>query len=80
MKDVLLKEKIDGLPENLKDQVSDYVDFLLYRYGDSSEPALTTEEKTELDKRWEAYQQGTSPASNLEDVKERLKKKHGLSN
>ncbi len=79
MKDILLKEKIDGLPENLKEQVSDYVDFLLYRYGDS-QPALTAEEKTELDDRWDAYQQGSSPTSSIEDVKERLEKKHGVSN
>ncbi len=79
MEDILLKEKIDGLPESLKEQVSDYVDFLLYRYSDS-QPVLTTEEKTELDDRWDAYQQGSSPTSSIEDVKERLEKKHGVSN
>ena len=79
MKDVALEEKIDSLPDNLKKQVSDYVDFLLYQYGDS-QPMLTDEEKTELDNRWEAYQQGTSPTSKLEDVKERLENKYGLSN
>lgn len=75
---MLLKEKIDGLPESLKEQVSDYVDFLLYRYGDSQLP-LTTEEKIELDNRWDAYQQESSPTSSLEEVKERLEKKHGVS-
>ncbi|MEK6476751.1 DUF2281 domain-containing protein [Catalinimonas sp. 4WD22] len=79
MKDVALKEKIDSLPDDLKKQVSDYVDFLLYQYGDSK-AVLTDEEKTELDKRWEAYQQDTSSSSKLEDVKERLEKKYGLSN
>ena len=79
MEDILLKEKIDGLPERLKEQVSDYVDFLLYRYGDN-QPALTTEEKTKLDDRWDAYQQGSSPTSSIENVKERLEKKHGVSN
>jgi len=79
MKDVALEEKIDSLPDNLKKQVSDYVDFLLYQYGDS-QPPLTDEEKTELDKRWDAYQQGVTPASNLEKVKERLGKEYGLSN
>lgn len=79
MKDILLKEKIDGLPESLKEQVSDYVDFLLYRYI-GNQPALTSEEKTELDDRWDAYQQGGSPTSSIENVKERLEKKHGVSN
>lgn len=79
MEDILLKEKIDGLPDSLKEQVSDYVDFLLYRYSDN-QPALTAEEKTELDGRWDAYQQGSSPTSSLEDVKERLEKRNGVSN
>ena len=78
MEDTLLKEKIDSLPEHLKEQVLDYVDFLLYRYSDN-QPALTTEEKSELDDRWDTYQQGT-PTSSIEDVKERLEKKHGVSN
>ncbi len=56
METLVLKEKIDNLPENLKEQVADYVDFLLYRYG-SSPSTLTDEEKTELDERWAAYQQ-----------------------
>ena len=30
MKDIALEEKIDSLPDNLKKQVSDYVNFLLY--------------------------------------------------
>lgn len=79
MDDTVLKEKIDGLPEYLKEQVSDFVDFLLHRYSDS-QPALTEEEKTELDNRWATHQQGASPTSSLEEVEERLKKKHGISN
>jgi hypothetical protein len=79
MKDILLKEKIDSLPENLKEQVSDYVDFLLYRYVDN-QPELNAEEKTELDERWKASQQGTLPTSDIGDVKERLEKKYGVSN
>lgn len=62
METLILKEKIDNLPENLKEQVADYADFLLYRYGSDSS-TLTGEEKTELD-----------------DVKARLEKKHGVSN
>ena len=54
MKDVTLEKKIDSLPDNLKKQVSDYIDSLLYQYGDS-QPSLTNEEKDELDKRREAH-------------------------
>ena len=79
METFVLKEKIDNLPENLKEQVADYVDFLLYRYG-SSLPTLTDEEKTELDERWAAYQQNNHSTSDLEDVKARLEKKHDVSN
>ncbi|MEM9833877.1 MAG: DUF2281 domain-containing protein [Bacteroidota bacterium] len=79
MKELALGEKIDSLPDNLKQRVSDYVDFLLYQYGDN-QLILTDEEKGELDKRWQDYQQATSPTSKLEDVKDRLAKKYGVSN
>ena len=78
METMVLKEKIDSLPDNLKEQVADYIDFLLYRYPDNS-AELTDEEKIKLDKRWLDYQQGTLSASELEDVKTRLEKKHGIS-
>ncbi|MGB3585539.1 MAG: DUF2281 domain-containing protein [Tunicatimonas sp.] len=77
MKDIALEEKIDSLPDNLKKQVSDYIDFLLYQYGDDP-LALTSEEEIELDKRWQGYQQGALPTSKLEDVKDRLVKKYGI--
>ena len=79
METMVLKEKIDSLPDNLKEQVADYVDFLLYRYPDNL-AELTNEEKTELDERWAAYQQGTLLSSELEGVKTRLEKKHGILN
>lgn len=78
METMVLKEKIDSLPDALKEQVTDYIDFLLYRYRGNSE-VLADEEKIELDKRWVDYQQGTLLASELEDVKTRLEKKHGIS-
>ena len=79
METLVLTEKIDKLPENLKEQVADYIDFLLYRYSDSS-LTLNAEEKTELDKRWTAYQSKKLPVSDSEDVKARLEKKYGVSN
>ena len=79
METIVLKEKIDSLPDNLKEQVADYIDFLLYQYHGSLK-VLTDEEKVELDERWTAYQQGTLLTSELEDVRKRLEKKLGLSN
>ena len=79
METMVLKEKIDSLPDALKEQVTDYIDFLLYRYRGNSE-VLTDEEKIELDKRWVDYQQDALLTSELEDVKTRLEKKHGISN
>ncbi len=73
---MILKDKIDGLPENLKEQVADYVDFLLYRHEKS---LLTAEEKMELNRRDAALRQGTLTSSSLEDVKARLDKKYGVS-
>lgn len=75
MKSTTLSKKIKDLPEDLKKQVLDYIDLLLYRYHDSQTP-LTTEEKVALDQRWEAYQQDISSASDLEDVKNRMAKKY----
>ncbi len=79
METMVLKEKIDSLPDALKEQVTDYIDFLLYRYRGNSE-VLTDGEKIELDKRWVDYQQDALLTSELEDVKTRLEKKHGISN
>jgi hypothetical protein len=79
METMVLKEKIDSLPDALKEQVTDYIDFLLYRYRGNSE-VLTDREKIELDKRWVDYQQDAVLTSELEDVKTRLEKKHGISN
>ena len=79
METLLLKEKIDHLPEDLREQVADYVDFLLYRYGNDL-PSLTTKEKKQLDERWNAYQQGSLSTSDPEEVKARLNKKYGVSN
>jgi hypothetical protein len=79
METMVLKEKIDSLPDALKEQVTDYIDFLLYRYRGNSE-VLTDREKIELDKRWVDYQQDALLTSELEDVKTRLEKKHGISN
>ena len=50
METVVLREKIDSLPDDLKEQVADYIDFLLYRYHESMK-VLTDEEKVELDER-----------------------------
>ena len=74
METVVLREKIDSLPDDLKEQVADYIDFLLYRYHESLK-VLTDEEKVELDERWTAYQQGTLLTSKLEDVRKRLEKR-----
>ena len=74
METVVLREKIDSLPDDLKKQVADYIDFLLYRYYESLK-VLTDEEKVELDERWTAYQQGTLLTSELEDVRKRLEKR-----
>ena len=76
MKDIALEEKIEGLPDSLKEQVSDYIDFLLYQYG-NNQPTLTTEEKATLDDRWGASQQNPSSTNSLEDVQERLRKAEG---
>jgi hypothetical protein len=50
MKDTVLNEKIGRLPDELKEQLSDYIDFSLYRYYEVK-AELSANEKAELDNR-----------------------------
>jgi hypothetical protein len=42
MLDAALFDKVSKLPDNLKAEVSDFVEFLLQKYNDSSETATPT--------------------------------------
>jgi Na+/phosphate symporter len=77
METTVLQEKLASLPEEIQQQVVDYVDFLVQKYQNEVSP-LTDAEKQTLEQRYQAYQHNPSKADNLEEVKNRLLKKYEL--
>lgn len=77
METTVLQEKIASLPEEIQQQVVDYIDFLVDRYQREISP-LTDAEKQTLEQRYQAYQNNPSEAQDLEEVKNRLLKKYEL--
>lgn len=71
----ILQEKIASLPEEVQRQLIDYIDFLVQRYQDIS---LTEPEKQMLESRYKSYLNNPSQSSDLDEVKNRLMKKHEL--
>ncbi|PIQ20716.1 MAG: hypothetical protein COW65_13445 [Cytophagales bacterium CG18_big_fil_WC_8_21_14_2_50_42_9] len=78
MESTLLQEKIENLPDSIKQQVSDYIDFLLQKYG-KVDSDLTDAERQTLEKRYAQYLNNPGQTTDLEEVKKRLLKKHGIS-
>jgi len=72
-------QKIKDLPEELLDQVSDYIDFLMIKNRIEFNPAgeLSSEDHKILDDRYEELQADDAELRKLTDVKEELLKKHG---
>ena len=75
METTVLQEKLSSLPEEIQQQVADYVDFLVQKYQNEVSP-LTHAEKQTLERRYQTYQQNASKAEDLEKVKNRLLKKY----
>ena len=78
MESTLLQEKIANLPDNVKQQISDYIDFLLQKYGKINSN-LTDAEKQTLGKRYAQYLSNPQQTTDLEEVKNRVLKEHGIS-
>ena len=84
MSSVQITKKIDMLPEMLQLQVSDFVEFLLNKHFQGKKPLLddselTSEQKAELDSRYQAYLENPSSVVSMEAMKARLMQKYGLS-
>jgi Na+/phosphate symporter len=77
METTVLQEKLASLPEEIQQQVVDYVDFLVQKYQNEVSP-LTDAEKQTLEQRYQAYQHNPSKVEDLEKVKNRLLKKYEL--
>lgn len=74
-----LKEKINSLPENLQQEVEDFVDFLIEKYQ-LEDTSISEEHAKLLDER---YPSGdyieSSEDKDLEDVKNEIRRKYGKS-
>lgn len=78
MESTLMEKKIANLPDNVKQQVSDYIDFLVEKYSKENSN-LTEAEKQTLEMRYGHYLNHSQQATDLEEVKNHLLRKHGLS-
>lgn len=72
-------QKIKDLPEELLDQVSDYIDFLMMKNRIELNPSgeITSEDRKILDDRYKEIQGKNSELSKLVDVKNEMLKKYG---
>ena len=73
-------ERINVLPEDLKKQVEDFVEFLILKnkISDYDDGELTVAQKLELEKSWAEYEANPESAISLEDLKKETAKKYGI--
>jgi len=83
--DILLQQ-FNILPENLKFQVLDYIDFLINRYAVSNRTKakekveeISEELKALLDERVAAYEQNPQNVVTWEELKEKFNKKYNYA-
>lgn len=79
MENTLLQEKIASLPAHIRQQVADYIDFLVEKHQKVT-INLTEEERQLLEERYLTYLNNPANTVDLEEVKNRLMNKYGLSN
>lgn len=84
MSSVQIAKKIELLPEMLQLQVSDFVEFLLTKHFKGNqptkdEPEISSEQRAELDSRYQAYLENPDSVMSMEAMKTRLMQKYGLS-
>ncbi|CAA9223844.1 MAG: hypothetical protein AVDCRST_MAG56-586 [uncultured Cytophagales bacterium] len=77
METTVLQEKLASLPEELQQQVADYIDFLVQRYQQEVAP-LTDAEKQTLTQRYQAHRNNPAQAHDVEAVIKQLLKKYEL--
>lgn len=77
METTALQEKLASLPEELQQQVADYIDFLLQRYRQDVGPLTEAEQQT-LTQRYQAHRNNPAQAQDIEEVKKQLLKKYEL--
>lgn len=80
MDTTVLFKRIELLPAELQQQVADFIDFLIIRYRKPGvgEDEFTQEQKEELLRIWEEYEQNPDDVLTLEMFEEQTKAKYGL--
>ncbi|MEZ4952803.1 MAG: DUF2281 domain-containing protein [Saprospiraceae bacterium] len=75
-----LTNKINLLPEDVQKQVADFVEYLLLKYqvGTKGNEELTPDQKDELLRLWNEYEENPEEAISLETFQEQTSKKYGL--
>lgn len=75
-----LTNKINLLPEDVQKQVADFVEYLLLKYqvGTKENEELTPDQKDELLRLWNEYEENPEEAISLETFQEQTSKKYGL--
>ncbi len=75
-----ITKRIDLLPAELQQQVADFVDFLILKYqvGKSGNEEFSAEEKEELMRIWEEYQQNPDDVLTLEEAEKQTLSKYAL--
>lgn len=75
-----LTNKISLLPEDVQKQVADFVEYLLLKYqvGTKGNEELTPDQKDELLRLWNEYEESPEEAIPLETFQEQTSKKYGV--
>jgi hypothetical protein len=75
-----LTNKINLLPEDVQKQVADFVEYLLLKYqvGTKGNEELTPDQKDELLRLWNEYEENPEEAISLETFQEQTSKKYGV--
>ena len=74
-----LFRQIESLPEDLRQEVADFVAFLkIKRLGNRASDDLTEAECAEIERRWVEYEADPSTGSDAFDAMKKLRARHGL--
>lgn len=71
-------DKISSLPEHLRQEVLDFVDFITSKYKLYTKSALTSEQQEELDRRYILLQENSNRGIEWKEANTSLKNKYGL--
>jgi Protein of unknown function (DUF2281) len=80
MDSTVLTKRFKLLPEDMQQQVFDFVEFLLLKQRGTSAPvdSFTQEEKEELLNIWKEYEQNPGNTISLEDAMEQTRVRYGV--